>query len=76
VFVTHNTREAVCLGTRVVALAKEGSGEMGASVALDLSVPHMDFDSSEEEIHHSIRDVESATLPAMALSEERAAAYS
>ena len=29
VFVTHNTREAVCLGTRVIALAK---GERGASV--------------------------------------------
>src|ERR1700722_9566402 len=36
VFVTHNTREAVCLGTRVVALAKDSSGEGGASVALDL----------------------------------------
>jgi NitT/TauT family transport system ATP-binding protein len=76
VFVTHNTREAVCLGTRVIALAKEGSGEFGASVALDLSVPHMDFDSSEEEIHGLIREVESATLPAMARQEETAAAYS
>src|SRR5207247_5907538 len=28
VFVTHNTREAVCLGTRVIALAKDG--ERGA----------------------------------------------
>jgi NitT/TauT family transport system ATP-binding protein len=72
VFVTHNTREAVCLGSRVVALAKDGSGELGSSVALDLSVPHMDFDSSEEEIRGLIREVESATLPAIARQEERA----
>src|SRR5208282_3803970 len=42
VFVTHNTREAVCLGTRVIALAKQAEG---SSVALDLDVPHLDFDS-------------------------------
>src|SRR3984885_864958 len=63
IFVTHNTREAVCLGTRVIALAKDSSGEGGASVALDLSVPHLDFDSSEEDIHRLIREGESATLP-------------
>ncbi len=72
VFVTHNTREALCLGTRVVALAKEG--ERGSSVALDLSVPHLDFDSGEEEIHRVIREVESATLPAVE-REEPASAY-
>ena len=33
VFVTHNTAEALYLGTRVVVLAKQG--ELGASVALD-----------------------------------------
>ena len=64
VFVTHNTREAVCLGTRVIALAKDSSGELGASVALDLSVPRLDFDSDEDEIRNLIREVESATLPA------------
>src|SRR5580698_2159821 len=42
VFVTHNTREAVCLGTRVIALAKRG--ERGSSVVLDVDVPHLDFD--------------------------------
>jgi NitT/TauT family transport system ATP-binding protein len=63
VFVTHNTREALCLGTRVIALAKDSSGERGSSVALDLSVPHLDFNSGEEEIHRVIREVESATIP-------------
>ena len=68
VFVTHNTREALCLGTRVIALAKDSSGERGSSVALDLSVPHLDFDSGEEEIHRVIREVESATIPAVRAS--------
>ena len=39
VFVTHNTREAVFLGTRVIALANH-------AVALDLSAP------AEEELEH------------------------
>src|SRR6266853_3070107 len=63
VFVTHHTREAVCLATRIIALAKDSSGELGSSVALDLSVPHLDFDSDEEAIRCLIREVESATLP-------------
>ena len=61
VFVTHNTREAVCLGTRVIALAKDASGERGSSVALDLTAPHLDFDSDEQELRSVIREVESAT---------------
>jgi NitT/TauT family transport system ATP-binding protein len=63
VFVTHNTREALCLGTRVIALAKDNSGEQGSSVALDMSVPHLDFDSREEDLSRLIREVESAALP-------------
>ncbi len=63
IFVTHNTREAVCLGTRLIALAKDSSGELGSSVARDLSIPHLDFDSDEQEIRSLIRDVEMATLP-------------
>jgi NitT/TauT family transport system ATP-binding protein len=58
VFVTHNTREAVCLGTRVIALAKQ---ESGSSVALDLEVPHLDFDSDEEELARLIARVEEAS---------------
>jgi NitT/TauT family transport system ATP-binding protein len=62
VFVTHNTREAVCLGTRIIALAKDGDGNRGSSVALDLAVPHLDFDSDEGDIAGLIRTVESATV--------------
>jgi NitT/TauT family transport system ATP-binding protein len=62
VFVTHNTREAVCLGSRVIALAKDPSGESGSSVALDIPAPHLDFDSAEEELRTVIRGVESATV--------------
>jgi NitT/TauT family transport system ATP-binding protein len=50
VFVTHNTREAVCLGTRIVALA--------GSVALDLAAPHLDFESEERDLQFAIRQVE------------------
>jgi NitT/TauT family transport system ATP-binding protein len=75
VFVTHNTREALCLGTRVVALAKDGSGERGSSVALDIAVPHLDFDSNEEDIHRLIREVEAATLPAPEPRAETAPVY-
>jgi NitT/TauT family transport system ATP-binding protein len=67
VFVTHNTREAVCLGTRIVALAKDGAGEQGSSIALDLPIPHLDFDSEEDEIAPLVRDVESATIPQSSL---------
>lgn len=63
VFVTHNTREAVCLGTRVIALAKDGDN--GASVALDLPVPHADFDSGEEEIRRLVREVEEVGQPSV-----------
>ena len=37
-FVTHNTQEALHLGTRVVVLAKE-TPEQGSRVMLDLPVP-------------------------------------
>jgi NitT/TauT family transport system ATP-binding protein len=61
VLVTHNTREAVCLGTRIIALTKGRSDAQGSSVALDLAVPHLDFDSCDDEISPLIREVESAT---------------
>ena len=63
VFVTHNTREAVCLGTRVVALA--GNGVQGSSVALDLDTKHIEFDSDEEEIQSVIERVECASQPGL-----------
>jgi NitT/TauT family transport system ATP-binding protein len=37
-FVTHNTHEALRLGTRVIVLARE-STRQGSRVALDLQVP-------------------------------------
>ena len=69
VFVTHNTREAVCLGTRVVALARDG--DRGSSVALDVAVPHLDFDSNEDEIQDFIDEVECATRSAGGLARPR-----
>jgi ABC-type nitrate/sulfonate/bicarbonate transport system ATPase subunit len=62
VFVTHNTREAVCLGTRVIALAKNGDGNRGSSIALDLGVPDLDFDSEEIDIGKLVREVDRATV--------------
>jgi NitT/TauT family transport system ATP-binding protein len=62
VFVTHNTREAVCLGTRIIALAKDGDGTRGSSIALDLAAQDLDFDSSESEIGDLVREVESASV--------------
>jgi NitT/TauT family transport system ATP-binding protein len=50
VFVTHNTREAVCLGTRIVALA--------GSVALDFAATHLDFESEESDLQFAIRQIE------------------
>src|SRR5215467_10626756 len=51
VFVTHNSREAVCLGTRVIAL--------GGPATLEVAVPHLDFDSHEEDVQFAIRQIES-----------------
>jgi NitT/TauT family transport system ATP-binding protein len=75
VFVTHNTREALCLGSRVIGLAKDPTGARGSSVALDLSVPHIGFDSSEEEVRGLIREIESATAPAPLPSARTSALY-
>ena len=63
VFVTHNTREAACLGTRIIALAK--NGDEGSSVALDVAVPHLDFNSDEGEIRDLIGEVEYSTQSGM-----------
>jgi NitT/TauT family transport system ATP-binding protein len=53
IFVTHNTREAVCLGTRVIAL--------GGQSVIDTAVPHIDFDSSENDVQFFVREIESST---------------
>jgi NitT/TauT family transport system ATP-binding protein len=38
-FVTHNTQEALHMGSRVIVLAKESS-DTGAQIAMDMSVPY------------------------------------
>src|SRR6516162_6246636 len=53
VFVTHNTQEAVCLGTRVIAL--------GGPSIIDTAVAHVDFDSDEDHLQFLIRDIEAKT---------------
>jgi NitT/TauT family transport system ATP-binding protein len=53
VFVTHNTQEAVCLGTRVIAL--------GGPSIIDTMVAHVDFDSDEDHLQFLIRDIETKT---------------
>ncbi len=71
-FVTHNTQEALQLGTRVVVLAKE-TPEQGSRVMLDLPVPEP---CREEEIPRLVRRLESVSTfsepraPASALSEK------
>jgi NitT/TauT family transport system ATP-binding protein len=53
VFVTHNTREAVCLATRVLAL--------GGESPINTPVAHVDFDSEESHVQFLIRDIETRT---------------
>ena len=54
-FVTHNTQEALRLGTRVIVLAKE-SPERGSCVKLDLPVPDPCF---EADLPHLVARLES-----------------
>jgi NitT/TauT family transport system ATP-binding protein len=56
-FVTHHTQEALCLGTRVVVLAKE-SPEHGSRVTLDLRVPDP---CRDDEIPALVRTLENAS---------------
>jgi len=67
-FVTHNTQEALRLGTRVVVLAKE-SPDRGSVVKLDLPVPDPCF---EEEIPHLVERLESGAGWQPAASWQRA----
>ncbi|SRR5258706_6226450 len=56
-FVTHNTQEALHLGTRIVVLAKE-SPDHGSRIALDLPVPE---ECREEDIPRLARRLESVS---------------
>lgn len=53
IFVTHNTREAVWLGTRVIAL--------GGPAVFEQVVSHIDFEADEDHIQFVIRDIEKRT---------------
>lgn len=56
-FVTHNTHEAVRMGTRVIVLAKE-SPDVGSRVILDFPVPER---CDEHDISHLVRRLETAS---------------
>ncbi|HEY4361243.1 MAG TPA: ABC transporter ATP-binding protein [Bryobacteraceae bacterium] len=62
IFVTHNTHEALHLGTRVVVLAKD-SPEQGSREMLDLQVAE---NCQEEEIPRLVRRLENASRPPFA----------
>lgn len=53
IFVTHNTREAVWLGTRVIAL--------GGPTVYERTVSHVEFDSDEDHIQFVVHDIENRT---------------
>jgi NitT/TauT family transport system ATP-binding protein len=59
-FVTHNPREAVILGSRIIALGRRGTDEDGANIVLDLSVPET---NDEQKVASLIRRVEQTTFP-------------
>jgi len=63
-FVTHNTREAISLSTRIIALAKSRVEAQGATVALDLLVPDP---LPESKITDLIQYIEERTQPMSAL---------
>ena len=54
-FVTHNTDEALRLGTRVIVLAKESGRDQGSRIAMDLAVP---APCGDEEIPSLVRRLE------------------
>jgi NitT/TauT family transport system ATP-binding protein len=64
-FVTHNTHEALALGTRVIVLAKQGDG--GSVIALDLPLPE---GRREEDIPRLVRRLESVSAPEALISSE------
>jgi NitT/TauT family transport system ATP-binding protein len=68
VFVTHNTQEALCLGSRVIVLAKE-TPDAGAQVVTDLAIPQP---CHEHQMPTLVRHIEhasgSARAPEMAFA--------
>jgi NitT/TauT family transport system ATP-binding protein len=64
-FVTHNTHEALALGTRVIVLAKQADG--GSVIALDLPLPE---GRHEDDIPRLVRRLESVSAPEPLISSE------
>jgi NitT/TauT family transport system ATP-binding protein len=63
-FVTHNTREAISLSTRIIALAKSCVEGQGSTVALDLPVPELgDCSDRENRTTDLIHHIEDCTQP-------------
>jgi NitT/TauT family transport system ATP-binding protein len=58
-FVTHNTDEALRMGTRIIVLAKEAP-DQGSRVALDYTVP---APCSEDDIPRLTRQLERDLVP-------------
>jgi NitT/TauT family transport system ATP-binding protein len=77
-FVTHNTREAVSLSTRVVALTPGRADDQGSSVALDLPIPDLDDDfEREQKIASLIYHIEESSAPiGQPVTEKSTPAYS
>jgi len=68
VFVTHNTQEALYLGSRVIVLSKE-TPDAGARVAMDLPIPEPCHEHQIPTlVHHLEHAAGSARLPEMALA--------
>ena len=62
-FVTHNTQEALFLGTRILVLAKE-SPDSGARVALDLAVPEPCHEDEIPRLMNRLERVSERSFPA------------
>jgi NitT/TauT family transport system ATP-binding protein len=58
-FVTHNSREAVTLSTRVIALGRRTGDDDGADIVLDLAIPE---NADEPTVAGLIRRVEADTF--------------
>jgi NitT/TauT family transport system ATP-binding protein len=63
-FVTHHSREAVTLATRVIGLGRRRGEEEGADVILDLALPDTLLENDgEAKIADLVRIVEQRTFP-------------
>jgi NitT/TauT family transport system ATP-binding protein len=67
-FVTHNTHEALSLGTRVIVLAKDGPGQ-GSRVRLDLTVPSPCRDEDSSRLVRCLESASRDQRPEPAISE-------